>query len=112
MTSAPSGLARKAPTVPEHECAHLLTMHTQRFNSGGSCAHEIAHRFMAFVQNPNGCQFAASKQISERDRVVTVGLDPIARLTRNERGRHHCDPRVRRFVPNHTPRGGRQGKWP
>jgi hypothetical protein len=27
--------------VPEHECAHLLTVYTQRFDSGRSGAHEI-----------------------------------------------------------------------
>jgi len=88
MTSAPSGFTRKNATVAEHERVDLLTMHTQRFDRRGSCANEITHCFMAFVRNPHRCQLTRPKHLGERNRVTTVGLNPIAWLSRNERRRH------------------------
>ena len=80
----PALLARIDATVPEHEGADLLPMHAQRFHRRRSRADEISHRLMAFVRDPDCCQFASPQQSRQRDRVATVRLHPIARFPRNQ----------------------------
>lgn len=89
IAHCPALLPRLDATVLEHEGAHLLTMNAQHFDRCGSCPDEIAHRLVAFVRDPNRRQLAGAKQPRQGDRIPTVRLHPIARLSRNQRRRHH-----------------------
>lgn len=60
MASAPSGLARKNPTMLQHERANLLPVNTLGFDCSSTGAHEIPHRFMSRVRNPHRSQFTSA----------------------------------------------------
>jgi hypothetical protein len=65
----------------------------QRLDRAGASANKVAHRFMFSVGNPDGCEFAGSQQLSQRKRVTSVRLDPVARPPWDQRRRDH-DARV------------------
>jgi hypothetical protein len=75
--------------VLQHEGAHLLALNAQRLDRRRSGADEIRHGLVPFVRHPHGCQVASPQQLGERDRVESVGGDPVARLHRDQRGRDH-----------------------
>src|ERR1700730_6644428 len=52
-------------------------------------AHQIAHRFMSSVGYPDRRQFAGTMQLRQHQSVTAIGLDPVARLHRNQRWCHH-----------------------
>ena len=51
-------------------------------------AHEVAHGFVSLVRNPHGDQLCSPEQLGQVERVATVGLDAITRLSGNERRSH------------------------
>jgi hypothetical protein len=75
--------------VLEHEGAHLLAVHAQALHRGGAGPDEVAHRLVALVGHPHGRELAGAQQAGQGGRVPAVGLDPVARLPRDERGRDH-----------------------
>ena len=77
-----------AMTMAQQEAGKLLTSLTQTANSRQTGAHEIADRLMGRIRNPDRRQFARSMQLGQVDRVPPVGLDPIARLARDQRRSH------------------------
>ncbi len=77
-----------AMTMAQQEAGELLTSLTQTANSRQTGAHEIADRLMGRIRNPYRRQFARSMQPGQVDRVPPVGLDPIARLARDQRRSH------------------------
>jgi len=44
---------------------------------------------MRRVRKPDGGEFARSMQLGQGQRVPAVGLDPLARPLRDQRGRNH-----------------------
>jgi hypothetical protein len=51
-----------------------------------AASHEIPHRFLRFVGHVNRRQFSGAKQPDELDGVPAIGLDPLARPARCQRG--------------------------
>ena len=41
---------------------------------------------MRLIRNPDRCQFASTVQLGEVDRVLPIGLDPLTRPARDQRG--------------------------
>jgi hypothetical protein len=52
-------------------------------------AHQVAHRFVGLVWHPHGGQFVGTVQARQGHGVAPIGLDPVARAGRGERGGHH-----------------------
>jgi hypothetical protein len=77
-----------AMTMTQQEAGELLTSLTQTATSRQTGAHEIADRLMGRIRNPDRRQFARPMQLGQVDRVPPVGLDPIARLARDQRRSH------------------------
>ena len=50
---------------------------------------QVAHRLLRFVRHPDGRQLAVLEKPGQRQRIAPVGLDAVARPTRDQRGRHH-----------------------
>ena len=76
-------------TMAQQEAGQLLA-------SLSKCAHrrltrtdEIADRLMGLIRHPDRCQFTGAMQLGEVDRISPVGLDPLARLARNQRWSDH-----------------------
>jgi hypothetical protein len=66
----------------------LLTGLAQTPDRRQTGAHKIADRLMSRIWNPDRGQFADPMQLSQVDCVSTIGLDPISRLSRNQRRGH------------------------
>jgi hypothetical protein len=83
----PGLLPREPSSVLEHEGADLLLVHPEDLDRGRPSADQVADRFVALVRHPDRGQLASAEQPGQRDRVAPVGLDPIARLPRDQRRR-------------------------
>src|SRR4051812_43740481 len=51
--------------------------------------HEIAYRFVGLIRNPDRGQLSRPMQGGKLGRITPVGLDPIARLARDQRRGDH-----------------------
>jgi hypothetical protein len=83
-----SGWPMVVLAVPQQEAGQLLTRLTQRAHRRQTRAHEIADRLMGLIRNPDRGQFAGAVQPRKIYRIPPVGLDPIARLARDQRRSH------------------------
>lgn len=72
-----------------HKCADLLAVNTLRLHCSRSRANKVAHRFMRLVRDPDRLPFSGPQKLGETYRIAPVGLDPVARLPRYQRG--SCD---------------------
>jgi hypothetical protein len=74
--------------VSQEKSTKVLTRLGQRpCRRAGS--HQVAHRFMAGVRNPNFGQFTSTVQPRQQHSIAPVGLDPVSRFDRDQRRRHH-----------------------
>jgi len=81
ISGAPVLLAREDPAMAEQKRAHLLLVHTDCLDRGGSRSNQIPHRFMHRIRNPYGRQLAGPQQACKRGGIAPVRLYPVARLT-------------------------------
>ena len=51
--------------------------------------HKVPHRLVTLIRNPDRGQLTSPQQLHEIDGVAPIGLDPITRLGRDQRRRHH-----------------------
>jgi hypothetical protein len=70
--------------VLQQQCADLLAMHAQNFDTGGASPYQIAYRFMAFVWYPNRCQLAGAQQLCQFNRIAPVRFNPVTSTFGNE----------------------------
>jgi hypothetical protein len=67
------------PAMAQQERLQLLTRPLAGLDRRFPRPHQIAHRFMPAVRDPNRRQLACPEELCQVYRVATVGLDPIAR---------------------------------
>ena len=89
VRAAPCLLARIDASETQKEGPRLLALDPQVEGGRRARPHQIAHRLVPLVRRPHGGQFARPQQARQAQRVAAIGLDPVARLARNERGRDH-----------------------
>jgi hypothetical protein len=77
------------PVVTQQKALQMLPRLRQRSHRCRPRAHQIAHRFMSSVGYPDRRQFAGTMQLRQHQSVTAIGLDPVARLHRNQRWCHH-----------------------
>src|SRR6185295_18057797 len=79
--AAPDAVAGGSLTGYQAEIAHELTR-------GGASPHKVAHRLVRWVGHPDRGQLAGAQEAGQAKRVAAVSLYAVARLLRDERGRH------------------------
>src|SRR3954454_19009622 len=67
----------------------MLALGAQILHRSFPCPHQLADGLMRWVWNPDGREFAGAMQLGQGERVPPVGLDPLARALRDQRGRNH-----------------------
>jgi hypothetical protein len=67
----------------------LLARLTQGAHRRQARTYEIADRLMRLIRDPDRSQFTSPMQLGEINRIPPVGLDPVARLSRDQRRSHH-----------------------
>ena len=75
--------------MPQQEAGQLLACLTHAAHGCLTCTHEIAHRLVGLIRYPNRGQLPGPMQCGKFARVAPVGLDPLARLSRDQRRSHH-----------------------
>jgi hypothetical protein len=63
-------------------------MNTLRLHRGRSRANKVAHRFMPLIRNPDRRQLSGPQKLGQSYRIASIGLYPIARPSRYQRGRN------------------------
>jgi hypothetical protein len=51
--------------------------------------HQVAHRFMTGIRNPNFSEFAGAVQPRQHYSIAPVRFDPVSRFHRDQRRHHH-----------------------
>jgi hypothetical protein len=64
----------------EHEAAHLLAMDALGLDRCSAGAHQIPHRLVTLVRDPNRSEFTGPKEPRQSDRVTPIGLHSITWL--------------------------------
>ena len=77
------------PPVSQEKSTKVLTRLGQRPCRRRASSHQVAHRFMAGVRNPNFGQLAGAVQPRQHHSIAPVGFDPVSRFNRDQRRRHH-----------------------
>lgn len=77
------------PLVTQQKALQMLPRLGQHTDCRRPRSHQIAHRFMASAGDPDRRQLAGTVQLRKRQGIAAIGLDPIAGLHRDQRGRHH-----------------------
>jgi hypothetical protein len=85
----PGAGAAVNPLVPQQKALQVPTRLRQHLSCRRSGPHQIAHRLVCGIGDPDRRQLAGAVQLGQHQRVATVGLDPISRLDRDQRRRHH-----------------------
>jgi hypothetical protein len=75
--------------MAQQEAMELLACPAHRLHGGRPRPDQVAHGLMRRIGDPDRGQRAGAMQPGQRDRVTAVGLDPVARPYRNQRGRYH-----------------------
>ena len=78
--------------VTQQKTLKMLPRARQDLPDDAAQPDQIAHRFVIGVGHPDGRQLSSPMKTGEHGRVATICLDPIARLRRNQRRRHHVAP--------------------
>src|SRR6201997_5365689 len=81
------GRAVVVPAVAQQEARQLLSRLAQGAHSRLTCTNEITDRLVGLIRNPDRGQFTGAVLLGEVDRIPSVGLDPLARLARDQRWR-------------------------
>jgi hypothetical protein len=76
-------------TMAQQEAGKLLAGLTKCPHGGQTRPHQVADRLVCLVGNPHRRQFTSPMQLGEVDRISPIGLDPLARPTRDQRGSDH-----------------------
>jgi hypothetical protein len=85
----PGFLARIMTTETQQKRGDVLAFDSVVLDRGIASPHEVPHRLMTLVRHPDGGQLTSPEQLREIDGVAPIGLDPITRLGRGQRRRHH-----------------------
>jgi len=75
------------PAVAQQEAGQLLSRLAQGAHRRLACSDEITDRLMRLIRHPDRGQFTGAVQLRKVDRIPPVGLDPLARLSRDQRWR-------------------------
>ena len=75
--------------MPEQEAHQALARLAQRLHHVRPCPDQATHSFVLRIRHPDRRQLAGPVQAGQRRRVPPVGLDPLARLARDEARRDH-----------------------
>lgn len=75
--------------VTQQEAGQLLASLSQSAHRRLTCTDEIADRLVGLIRYPDRCQFTGAVQLGKVDRVSPVSLDPLVRLSRNQRWSNH-----------------------
>jgi len=89
MSASPQLASVVAAAVPQKEAADLLPHAPPGSNRYITDAHQISHRFMVRVADPNRRQVTRSKSSGQHDGVSPIGLHALARLAWDQGGRRH-----------------------
>jgi len=73
--------------VAQQEGADLALLDTDLLRGGRACPDETADRLVRRVGDPDRGQLAGAQEAGQGERVAPVGLDPVARLPRDQRRR-------------------------
>ena len=85
----PALLAGIDATVPQQKPLQMLPRLAQNPHRGRPRPNKVAHRLMRRIRHPHRRQLARAVQLRQHHRIAAVRLHPVARLHRDERGRHH-----------------------
>src|SRR5690349_3200863 len=80
VAGAPVLLAREEAAVPQEEGADLALLEADVPHRGRPCPHQVAHRLVGGVRDPDRGQLAGAQEPGQAERAAAVGLDPVARL--------------------------------
>jgi hypothetical protein len=75
--------------VSQKKSTKVLARLGQRLYRRRTGSHQVAHRFMGSVWNPNFGEFAGTVQPRQYDSIAPVRFDPIACFDRDQRRRNH-----------------------
>ena len=89
MGASPQLASVVTAPVPQKEAADLLPDAPPGSNRYVTDAHQIPHRFMVRVADPNWRQVTRSKSSGQHDSVSPIGLHALARLAWDQSGRRH-----------------------
>jgi hypothetical protein len=78
----------RAP-VTQKKALKMLTRARHDLADDAAQTDQITHRFVISVRRPDRRQFSRAVQSGEHGGVTTIRLDPVARLTGDQRWRHH-----------------------
>ena len=78
------GWALIVPPVAQQKARELLARLAELADCGEARPHQIAHRFVRRIRNPDRGQFAGARQPRQMARVPPVGLDALARFARDQ----------------------------
>jgi uncharacterized protein YcbK (DUF882 family) len=74
--------------VPQQKRQQLLALAAQVLGGRLARANQIAHRLVKGIRHPHCGQLAGAQQPGQGHRIAPIGLDPLARLLRDQRRRH------------------------
>ena len=85
------GPGRPAVVAPlaQQKSGELLARPAQAVHRVEPRAHQIAHRLVPGIGNPHRRQLARPVQLGQAGGIPPVGLDPVARSLRDQRGSDH-----------------------
>ena len=84
VSRTPASAAGEDPSVTEQKREPLLALLAQILSCRAPNTHEVPHRLMHRVGNPDPAQLARPEQPGQGDGVAPVGLDVIARAPRDQ----------------------------
>jgi len=73
--------------MPQQETLQMLARLAEHTRRRGARPHQIAHRLVGRIGNPNRRQFAGPVQFGQHRRVAAVRLDAVPSLHRDQRRR-------------------------
>jgi hypothetical protein len=76
-------------SVLQQQRGDRLALAAQVLDGRLAAPHQVAHRLVRLVRHPDRGQLPGPQQARQRHRIAPVRLHPVARLARDERGRHH-----------------------
>jgi hypothetical protein len=72
--------------MTQQEPGELLACPAQAVHRVEPCPYQIAHRLVPRIRNPHRRQLAGPVQLGQTGGIPPIGLDPIARPLRDQRG--------------------------
>jgi hypothetical protein len=83
------GLASLDETMPQQKAKQLLSCSAEAAHRNQPCPHQVPHRLMGRVRNPNGAQLSRPMELRQRNGIPMVGLHSVARALGDRRWRDH-----------------------